>query len=173
MPYQADGAAFRVIPRAFDGDIVATDIMLTWTNARRIRLNAQARSLRSIWSSTPVPGEPLMCRRNYRPGGIYRGAIYELVEPFKVGDTSIVINVDGDVRTIRNVTFDGIESPLQEDDVNTSFTFGYASTVHSAAGSEWDRVLLFDDYRAPDERDRWIYTGITRAASSITVVSGR
>ena len=44
-------------------------------------------------------------------------------------------------------------------------------TVHKAQGSQWDDVVLFDEsFAFPDSRERWLYTGITRAAKRLTVV---
>ena len=51
------------------------------------------------------------------------------------------------------------------------FDFGYVLTVHKAQGSQWDDVVLFDESGAfPENRDRWLYTGVTRAAKRLTVV---
>jgi len=44
-------------------------------------------------------------------------------------------------------------------------------TVHKAQGSQWDDVMLFDEsFAFRENRARWLYTGITRAATRITVV---
>lgn len=169
--YEADTEKFRVQRQAYDADVTGAGILLCWTNQRRQDLNHQARSLRGIWAITPQPGEPVMCRKNYKPAGIYRGAIYELVEPFIEGDTQIVVKVEGETTTVHRVAFEGIHSSIHPDDLNTSFCFGYACTVHSAAGSEWDDVVVFDDVpRWNDDRNRWLYTGITRAADRILMV---
>ena len=51
------------------------------------------------------------------------------------------------------------------------FDYGYALTVHKAQGSQWDRVVLFDESAAfREHRNRWLYTGITRAAERLTIV---
>jgi exodeoxyribonuclease-5 len=51
------------------------------------------------------------------------------------------------------------------------FDFGYVLTVHKAQGSQWDDVVLFDEsFAFPDSRERWLYTGVTRAAKRLTVV---
>jgi exodeoxyribonuclease-5 len=51
------------------------------------------------------------------------------------------------------------------------FDYGYVLTVHKSQGSQWDDVVLFDEsFAFPDSRDRWLYTGITRAAKRLTVV---
>jgi exodeoxyribonuclease-5 len=50
----------------------------------------------------------------------------------------------------------------------SAFAFGYALTVHMAQGSQFDRVLLIDEWPGKD-RIAWLYTGITRAVKSITI----
>ena len=51
------------------------------------------------------------------------------------------------------------------------FDYGYVLTVHKAQGSQWDDVVLFDESFAFGEtRERWLYTGVTRAAKRLTVV---
>ena len=52
------------------------------------------------------------------------------------------------------------------------FDYGYALTVHKAQGSQWDDVVLFDEsFAFREHRSRWLYTGLTRAAERITVVT--
>jgi ATP-dependent exoDNAse (exonuclease V) alpha subunit len=51
--------------------------------------------------------------------------------------------------------------------------FGYAITVWKAQGSEWNKVLLFEEYgwpRDPEDRRKYMYTGITRAVDKLVVV---
>ena len=44
-------------------------------------------------------------------------------------------------------------------------------TVHKSQGSQWDDVVLFDEsFAFQDSRERWLYTGITRAAKKLTIV---
>lgn len=52
--------------------------------------------------------------------------------------------------------------------------FGYAITVWKAQGSEWNKVLLFQEPgwpRQPDDRRKYMYTGITRAVDKLVVIS--
>lgn len=51
--------------------------------------------------------------------------------------------------------------------------FGYAITVWKAQGSEWNKVLLFQETGWPkdiNERRKYMYTGITRAVDKLVVV---
>jgi len=51
--------------------------------------------------------------------------------------------------------------------------YGYAITVWKAQGSEWNKVLLFQEAgwpRDPIERRRYTYTGCTRAIDKLVVV---
>ena len=51
------------------------------------------------------------------------------------------------------------------------FDYGYALTVHKSQGSQWGSVVLFDEsYAFREHRDRWLYTGLTRAAEKVVVV---
>ena len=49
--------------------------------------------------------------------------------------------------------------------------FGYSSTTHRSQGSEWPNVLYIDEFKGSEDMYyRMLYTGITRAKKSITVV---
>lgn len=55
--------------------------------------------------------------------------------------------------------------------------YAYALTVHKLQGSQGDNLLLVDDgfgvgsYFEKDTRKRWLYTGFTRAAKSLTIAT--
>ena len=58
-----------------------------------------------------------------------------------------------------------INSPYRELD------YGYAITVHKAQGSQFDKVLVYDDYWEQGEQHRrWLYTAITRAIHKVVVL---
>lgn len=52
------------------------------------------------------------------------------------------------------------------------FNYGYAITGHRAQGSQWEKVLVFEE-RFPfdkEEHARWLYTACTRSASKLVLV---
>ena len=64
---------------------------------------------------------------------------------------------------------EGIEWPMRKR--FDEFDYGYVLTVHKAQGSQWDDVVLFDESAIfAESRQRWLYTGVTRAAKRLTVV---
>jgi exodeoxyribonuclease-5 len=69
--------------------------------------------------------------------------------------------------------FQGLEESLSPKIRRDSdeFDYGYALTVHKAQGSQWNHVILFDEsFAFREHRNRWLYTGITRAAEQLTIV---
>lgn len=49
--------------------------------------------------------------------------------------------------------------------------FGYCLTVHKSQGSEADNVLVLNDFKGSQENyNKWLYTAITRAKKSVTIV---
>lgn len=172
--YKADGDNFLV--RGF-GEVsnkekASADIILCWTNKTRQAVNKHIRQLRGYeMAPMPLAGETILCLRNAVEYGIFNGGLYTLLEPFTEGDTEITIEVEGRPVTVPNVNFHGLKSGLPEGvQATTWFDFGYALTVHKAQGSEWQRVILIDEYRKQEDRARWLYTGITRASEKIIIV---
>jgi exodeoxyribonuclease-5 len=51
------------------------------------------------------------------------------------------------------------------------FAFAYAITCHKSQGSEFNRVILFEEWLGDyEQHKKWLYTGITRAAKQLVVV---
>lgn len=74
-----------------------------------------------------------------------------------------IINDDTD----KVETYDSIKT-----DRNICFAnYGYGITVHSAQGSEFDNVILNEEFLGNwDLHTKWLYTGITRAKNNLIVV---
>ena len=51
------------------------------------------------------------------------------------------------------------------------FDYGYAITAHKSQGSEWDKVLVFEeDFPWGEDHKRWLYTAVTRARQKLVIV---
>ena len=51
-------------------------------------------------------------------------------------------------------------------------SWGYAITCHKAQGSQWTNVVVYDDglSRTAEDRNRWLYTAITRAERGLVIL---
>jgi exodeoxyribonuclease-5 len=52
-------------------------------------------------------------------------------------------------------------------------SWGYAITCHKSQGSQWENVIVFDDGfgRTAADRNRWLYTAITRAEKGLVILA--
>lgn len=52
------------------------------------------------------------------------------------------------------------------------FDYGFAITGHKAQGSQWNKVLVFEENfpREGEEHDRWLYTAATRASDKLVLL---
>jgi exodeoxyribonuclease-5 len=57
-----------------------------------------------------------------------------------------------------------------EDEQINRFEFGYAISCHKSQGSEFDKVVLFDESYLFGEPEKWLYTGITRAKKKLVII---
>lgn len=88
--------------------------------------------------------------------------------PFDAG-----IFIDGNYRYKRGDYFektDEIGEPVGAFTLNR-FEYGYCISCHKAQGSEFDDVIVFDEsYAFKEDKNRWLYTAITRAKKKLIIV---
>lgn len=88
--------------------------------------------------------------------------------PFDAG-----IFIDGNYRYKRNDYFARTD---EEGEATGAFTlnrfeYGYCISCHKAQGSEFDDVIVFDEsYAFKEDKNRWLYTAITRAKKKLIIV---
>ncbi len=130
----------------------------------------------------PEVGDKLVCLRNDKTKGLLNGAVCARSRAAAAcvarryahdldrrGDAGA--QADQDRRAAGFFRRDGRDLSYAQRRESDEFDFGYALTVHKAQGSQWDDVVLFDESWAfRENRERWLYTGVTRAAKSLTVV---
>mgnify|MGYP001157750515 CR=1 FL=1 len=170
-------------------EVLAADQIIVGRNVTRQRYNARMRQLRGFYGDLPNPGERIVCLRNNRERGLLNGQIWTV----EAAEFETVFSGRRKAPSVNNIVLD-ITDEMTGDAVSTRariedfrgekidlpprdlkkfdrFDFGYALTCHKAQGSQWDSVYLFDEsFVFGEDRARWLYTGITRAAEKITIV---
>lgn len=53
-----------------------------------------------------------------------------------------------------------------------TFDYGYCITCHKSQGSEYNKVLVFEEYLKGNDHARWLYTAATRAKEKLVIVKG-
>jgi exodeoxyribonuclease-5 len=171
-------------------EVLAADQIICGKNTTRRMLNQRIRSLRGYSNLYPQVGEKLQCLKNNAEKQLFNGLMCEVVAVRELLDVSIQLDlkletdlegkaptpvlalrahfdVYKDPESLKNIPWylkDGIDE----------FDFGYAITCHKAQGSQWDKVLIWDDkflIWKKQERKQWLYTAITRAVDSVTIAS--
>ena len=51
------------------------------------------------------------------------------------------------------------------------FDYAYCITCHKSQGSEFDKVLVFNEYMKSTDHNRWLYTAATRAKKKLIIVA--
>lgn len=171
LAYQEDGPDFRIVENMPKDELAAADMVLVWKNSTRLEMTRIIRRIRGKSGKPPQAGEPVMCLKNAPDYGVYNGMSYTLLRPFEPGNSSILIEMDGEPLEIPWVKFEGIASAIPVGQPETThWTMAYCYTVHKAQGSEADNVVLIDEYNMRENAKEWRYTAITRAAKRITVM---
>ena len=163
--------------------VQASDQVLVGTNRTRRRYNARLRELREFDGPLPRAGDKMVCLRNDPNKGLLNGSLWtvtsasgQAAKPFV---NLLVAPEEGDsdrgqakIKLLKQAFEEpGADIPWATKRRYDDFDYGYALTVHKAQGSQWDDVVLFDESWAfKDTRERWLYTAITRAAKTLTVV---
>jgi exodeoxyribonuclease V len=174
----------RVIRRReIDADrVMQADQVLVGLNKTRRLYNSRIRELNGFRDPMPAAGEKLVCLRNDKTKGLLNGGTWTIQAMRQPVNNFIRMDLmpedesrrrPVEVSVLRDF-FEGKEDEIpfvlrRESD---EFTYGYALTVHKAQGSQWDDLVLFDEsYAFREHRSRWLYTGLTRAAERITIVT--
>lgn len=163
--------------------VMAADQVLVGTNRTRRRYNQRLRQLKGFDGAYPQAGDKLVCLRNDPAKGLLNGSLWQVMtsskETVKPGINLLVSPDDGDTdRGVAKIKVLKAAFDAPDDDIPwqlkkrfDDFDYGYALTVHKAQGSQWDNVVLFDEsFAFRDMRERWLYTAITRAAETLTIV---
>lgn len=178
-PELGEYGSTKVVTRVEAEDAIAHDQVMCGTNKKRQAINKRHRVLDGRHGAFPNAGERLICLKNNRELGLLNGTIWNATEDTAepdVDDEQVFLQIEPEEGGVGM----GVpaEISLFRDDMEKAdwrsrgqhFTYGYAVTVHKAQGSQWDNVLLFDDWPNHETHRNWLYTGVTRAAERLTLV---
>lgn len=160
--------------------VLGADQVLCGINKTRRGTNAKIRALMGR-EGRFVENERVVSLRNDRDKGLLNGSIWAVdeVEISDQDETQMVVRpLDAGMGrnkievTAHHAWLDGREKELpwsvQRD--FDPFDYAYCLSVHKAQGSQWDNVLIIDEgYAFREDRAKWQYTAITRAAERVTV----
>jgi len=160
--------------------VLDADQVLVGRNATRRAYNLRMRERRGFEGALPSAGDKLVCLRNNRKKGLFNGGLWLVREKQSQRGDILRLRISPEEMasralrvSVRSECFAGAIEDITWDQRKRydEFDYGYVLTVHKAQGSQWDDVVLFDEsFAFGESRDRWLYTGITRAAKRLTVV---
>jgi exodeoxyribonuclease-5 len=170
----------RVLTRMDSEMALAADQMLVGRNETRRSFNARVRQLKGCASLHPVAGDKLVCLRNSRDNPLLNGSLWNVQSnATEVNEDTLMLDLaaveDGEeVSCLAHAHhFRGDKLPWWAKNDAEEFDYGYALTTHKAQGSQWDDVLVYDESSAfRQDKWRWLYTAITRAARRCDIVRG-
>lgn len=163
-------------------EVLAADQVLVGRNKTRLHYNNRIRELKGLPEDRPVTGDRLVCLRNNPRKKLLNGQIWTVAGVKRKAAGTLELEIDPDEAdrttartkvTTHTSFFQSAESEMswQMRRQYDEFTYGYCLTVHKAQGSQWDTVYLFNEsYVFREDAQRWLYTAVTRAAETITVV---
>lgn len=163
-------------------EVMSADQILVGKNATRHASNYRARQLLGRDSPYPMVDDRLVALRNNHDLGFLNGSIWRSTANALVHEDTVILDMVSDDNP--EFTLPGLvchAHPFEGEDKNLTWferitaeeaAFGYALTVHKSQGSQFGNVFLFDESRVfREDARRWLYTGLTRAAQKITVVT--
>lgn len=158
------------------------EMIIVGRNRTRHAANAKIRRLLGRGGEpAPVSGDRVLCRRNNHELGLLNGSSWTVdrcVPDLEKMTAKIEVRSTEDDRDRVECStwlhhFMAREEELQGHSRrdNDEFSYGWAITAHSAQGSQYDDVLVFDESKQfGKDAPKHLYTAITRAAKTLTVV---
>jgi len=157
------------------------DQIICGKNETRKAINKQVREHLGFRGLLPQVGDKLICLRNDKDSALLNGSFWAVLAPpieEQDGDTLRLALRDPDdeeapakVVMAHRHHFEGRELSWYKARDAQEFDYGYAITCHKSQGSQWNRVLVYDQSACfRQDRRKWLYTAITRAAESVTIV---
>lgn len=175
------GNGCLVIPRAdMDKEMaMGVDQILVGKNTTRRQINKRMRDLYGLTGPLPEQTDKIVCLQNDHERGLLNGSLWKVSDILPVDEdraTMLIDPLDDDDAFSMSLDchlhfFQGRDNqlPYHERKEAGQFDYGYALTTHKAQGSQWDSVLIFNEWKYNHAKE-WLYTAITRAAERVIIV---
>lgn len=170
-------------------------IVLCGMNKTRVGINNTIRKKMQFTRPEPYPTERLVCLKNNRETKIMNGQLGTLIWLTYAGKDiyDMTLQIDGFPELYSGYTVRECFNKENYDDIFEitgrkrnkdfmkknkvgsidAFDFGYAISVHRSQGSEWEKVVVFEErsnYWDNDFYKRWLYTAVTRAREKLFLI---
>lgn len=172
------------------GMMLWADQILCGKNVTRRQLNAEMRKLLNK-EGILADGDKLICTKNYwdkisiSENFLINGTIGNVSKikrnEFNEKDIRANFCVDNDSYGLLKLDYKYLTTgiPTVTKSLNgkvipspyVEMDYGYVITVHKAQGSQFNKVLVYDEHLYHEENhNRWLYTAITRAVDKVVVL---
>lgn len=170
-----------------DPPLIDADQVIVGKNVTRHRVNQRMRRIEGRWHKDndlphlPWKGDKLVCLRNNHEVGLLNGSLWKAdtvmrrelnrlrIKVVEEEAEGYSLEVDVHPEIFNGKDLDHLPFYIRKE--KEEFDYGYALTAHKAQGSQWGHVLVLDEsdvFRS--QRRKWLYTAVTRASESVTVV---
>lgn len=192
------GNGVTVVERRDDNatcDMSREAMVLCGTHKKRWGLTKKIRTALGYTETGPCEGEPLLvCKNSQKLPILVNGTIVTNMTEvgdlrkgtpsfkLKVRDDDSVSEAVYDIEVVqglfeehhqrqKNAYTCSPQAAFSAKKTHEHVDWGHVLTVHKSQGSQWDDVIVHDESGAFREAgSRWLYTGITRAAKTLTLV---
>lgn len=167
-------------------------VILCSKNSTRQYYNYKVRGMLGLaGNKLPQVGEKLVCMFNQHSYNIMNGEQVIITGYSEIPEKDLQPGEEADYvkmvnyRSLTNqepgrakinlACFLGIDEETRTQSMKSAggWDYGYALTVHKSQGSEWEKVLLIEEFLRGVDYARLMYTGITRAISRLIVIRAK
>lgn len=184
MPDFGDYGTSKVVSKIASTDALNADQILVGRNVTKDDINTKMRKLLKRDPETPEKDDKIICTKNDHDLGIYNGQTFRVEQvlennTFKSNFFHMRLNPEDDAYSLPILTKTHksfFDKDYQKPDWKVlknsqELIYGYGITVHKSQGSQFSNVLIYEEsYCFKDVWQKWLYTAITRAQSSVTIL---
>ena len=157
--------AVKIVKKSQCGSLLLdADQIICAFNATRVSINKYVRQLKGLPEDFPIAGDRVISLLNSRKYGIYNGT-QGIIRTIN----SRTLTLKGNKYTIQYNPSTFLQEKIEKTGMMREhpFDYAYAITCHKAQGSEWDKLLVLEQYCSKWDHKRWTYTAASRAKKEL------